>query len=146
MHVFPDAWGKIAVIISTGLRRDMSSVYKEFHHLKNLLMHAPILKYFGVNKPVTLSCDASQHGLGAVILQEGLPVAYTSRSLTLTETKYAQIEKEALAIVFTCTKFHQYTLGKKTLVESDHKPLVYARGPQRLRTVVCDTVLLYFRN
>ena len=96
---------------------------REFINLKNILVHAPTLKYFDVNKPVVLSVDASQKGLGAVLLQDFLPVAYASRALTDTESRYAQIEKEALAIVFACGKFHQYILGKKVLVESDHKPL-----------------------
>lgn len=47
-----------------------------------------------------------------------------TKALTDTECRYAQIEKEALAIMFGCSKFHQYIFGKKVLVESDHKPLV----------------------
>lgn len=96
---------------------------KAFQNIKNLLAKAPVLKYFNVDEPVTLSVDASQSGLGAVILQENLPVGYASRSLTQTEQRYAQIEKEALAIAFGCARFHQYIYGKNVLVESDHKPL-----------------------
>lgn len=76
-----------------------------------------------MNKPVKLSVDASQNGLGAVLLQDDLSVAYASRALTDTERKYAQIEKEALAICFGCHKFHQYIFGKSVTIESDHKPL-----------------------
>lgn len=94
-----------------------------FKNLKELLIKAPILKYFDVRKPVTLSVDASQNGLGAVLLQENLPVAYASKSLTETQRRYAQIEKEALAIAFACSKFRQYCYGKTIQVESDHKPL-----------------------
>ena len=51
-------------------------------------------------------------------------MAYASRSLTSAEENYAQIEKEMLAIVFACSKFHQYLYGKeKVQVQSDHKPL-----------------------
>ena len=74
-------------------------------------------------KKVTVSCDVSQTGLGAVLLQEGRPIAYVSRALTSTETRYAQIEKELLAVVFALERFHQYTYGKTVDVESDHKPL-----------------------
>lgn len=51
------------------------------------------------------------------------PVAYGSRALTDAQKRYAQIEKELLAIVYGCEKFHQYIYGKEVEVESDHKPL-----------------------
>jgi hypothetical protein len=51
-------------------------------------------------------------------------VAYASRALSPAQQRYAQIEKELLAIVFACEKFHQYIFGKKVQVETDHKPLV----------------------
>lgn len=70
--------------------------------LKGHLTSTPVLKYFDVHKPVTLSADASQHSLGAVCLQDGRPVAFASRSLTDTEARYAQIEKELLGLVFAC--------------------------------------------
>ena len=58
-----------------------------------------------------------------MLLQEGRPIAYVSRALTSTETRYVQIEKELLAVVFALERFHQYTYGKTVDVESDHKPL-----------------------
>ena len=48
---------------------------------------------------------------------------HPSRALTDTETRYAQIEKEMLAIVFADEKFDQYTFGHSVTVQSDHKPL-----------------------
>ena len=50
-------------------------------------------------------------------------VAYASRAMTTTEQRYAQIEKELLAICYACERFRQYILGNSTIVESDHKPL-----------------------
>lgn len=96
---------------------------KAFNELKKILTTTPILQFFDLNKPITLSVDASKHGLGAVLLQNNLPVIYASRALTKTEENYAQIEKELLAVVFACTRFHQYIYGKRVTVESDHKPL-----------------------
>ena len=100
-----------------------SNTEKAFQDLKLALSKAPILKYYDVSKPVTISVDASQNGLGAVLLQDELPVAYASRALSNIEQKYAQIEKEALAICFGCDRFHQYIYSKVVKVETDHKPL-----------------------
>lgn len=57
-------------------------------------------------------------------MQNGRPVAFASRTLTDTETRYAQIERELLAVVFGCTKFKDYVYGKSVVVETDHQPLV----------------------
>jgi hypothetical protein len=78
-------------------------------NIKSILTWKPVLKFFDPSKNSVIQADASQHGLGACLLQEGIPIPYDSRSLSATETNYAQIEKELLAIVFACTKFHQYT-------------------------------------
>ncbi|CAI5648726.1 unnamed protein product [Oreochromis niloticus] len=95
-----------------------------FDALKQCLISPPTLSYYDVQKPVTLTCDASQYGLGAACLQEGAPIAYSSRTLTQTEMRYAQIEKELLAVVFACTKFNDYIYGKQIQIETDHQPLV----------------------
>ena len=73
-----------------------------------MLSTAPILSYFDPSKATTIQVDASNHGLGACLLQQGKLIAYASRSLTPTEAAYAQIEKELLAIVFACQKIHQF--------------------------------------
>ena len=64
------------------------------------------LHYYDRRKPVTVQADASQRGLGACLLQKGQPIAYASKSLTDTETRYANIERELLAIVFACQRFN----------------------------------------
>ena len=96
---------------------------KAFREIKHLVTSAPILRYYDQEKELTIQCDASSKGLGAVLLQEGRPIAYAGRSLTSSEQRYAQIEKESLAMLFASKKFHQYTFGRSTLVETDHKPL-----------------------
>jgi hypothetical protein len=92
--------------------------------LKNLLGKGPILNYFDPNKEITISVDASQNGLGAVLLQDNKPCAYSSRAMTETQQRYAQIEKELLAIYFGVNKFYQYVFGRRFTVETDHKPLI----------------------
>jgi len=79
-------------------------------------------------RELKVSADASSFGLGAVLFQQDgdnrKPVAYASRSLSETERRYAQIEKEALAVTWACEKFTDYVLGRKFQIETDHKPLV----------------------
>jgi hypothetical protein len=58
----------------------------------------PVLQYYDSTKPVRVQVDASQWS-GAVVMQNGQPIAYASKSLTPTQEAYAQIEKEALALV-----------------------------------------------
>ena len=96
-----------------------------FQKIKGLLENSllKLLKYYDRNKPVTLQCDTSLKGLEACIIQDGKPIAFTSKSLTNTETRYANIERELLAIMFGCEKFHTYLYGRSFMVETDHKPL-----------------------
>ena len=85
-----------------------------------------------------VSADASSFCLGAVLLQrhegEGMwkPIAYASRSMTETEGRYPQIEKEALAVTWACEKYMTYILGKEIVIETDHKPLVSLLGGNNL--------------
>ena len=97
---------------------------RAFDTLKTLLINAPILRYYDVRQEIVLQVDASKSGLGAALIQEGRPVAMASKSLDGTQTNYAVIEKELLAICFGCKKFHEYIYGKPVTVETDHKPLV----------------------
>lgn len=57
-----------------------------FDTIKKILSEHPVLVYYVVNQPITISCDASQSGLGAVLLQNSKPAAYASRALTDAET------------------------------------------------------------
>ena len=94
-----------------------------FRQIKEILTAAPVLAYYDVKRPATKTCDASKSGPGAVLLQEGKPIAYASRALTDAETRYAQIEKELLAVVFGFERFNQYTYARHVEIETDHKPL-----------------------
>lgn len=97
---------------------------KAFGELKEAVGGAGVLALYDVSAPARLSVDASRDALGAVLLQGGRPVEFASRTLTDAQRRYAQVEKELLAIVFACERFHQYVFGKeKVIVESDHKPL-----------------------
>jgi hypothetical protein len=68
--------------------------------LKQLVSNSPVLRLYDPSIPVTVSVDASSYGLGATLLQDGHPIEYSSRTLTQTQQRYAQIEKELLAVRF----------------------------------------------
>ncbi|CAB4029631.1 Hypothetical predicted protein, partial [Paramuricea clavata] len=101
---------------------------KAFKTVKDYLAKAPVLAYYDVNKEVTIQRPANSYAL---------------RALTETETRYAQIEKELLAIVWATNKFDQYILGREIVhIESDHQPLkaVFAKAihksPKRLQRML----------
>ena len=111
--------------------------YDLIRQLKESITSTPILALFDAKQETTLSADASSHGLGAVLLQRQpdgklQPVAYASRSMSSTEQRYAQIEKEALATTWACERFSDFLLGKTFHVETDHKPLVSLLGQKTL--------------
>lgn len=97
---------------------------RAFQQLKEMVTSTPVLRYFDEKKEITIQCDSSSVGLGAALLQAGQPVVYASRTLSPTERRYAQIEKETLAILFACRKFVLYILGKPVTVQTDHQPLI----------------------
>ena len=111
-----------------------SSTQKSFEACKNGLTSASVLVHYDTNRELRLACDASGYGVGAVISHimdngEERPIAYASRTLTPSEKNYAQIEKEALSIIFGVKKFHQYLYGRKFTLVTDHKPLLAILGP-----------------
>ncbi|XP_031336012.1 uncharacterized protein K02A2.6-like isoform X3 [Photinus pyralis] len=83
--------------------------------------------HYDVKKPIVIAVDASQYGVGAVMshLSDGVehPIMFASSTLSNREKNYAQIQKEALAIMFAVRKFHKYIYGRKFTLITDHLPL-----------------------
>jgi hypothetical protein len=96
---------------------------RAFDILKCQISTETTLSYYDRSKAVVLQVDASSKGLGAVLLQENKPIAFASKALTPAESRYANIERELLAVVYGCEKFHTYFYGRQFVVESDHRPL-----------------------
>ena len=99
-----------------------------FQHLKQLLSSKDTLVHYDEALPLVLMTDASDNGVGAVLLyrlSDGVekPVAFASRTLMDREKRYSVIDKEALAIIFGVTKFYQYLYGRRFILQTDHKPL-----------------------
>ena len=97
---------------------------KAFSDIKEVLTRDALLAHFDSKKTIEIHTDASLHGLGACLIQDSRPVAYASRSLTPTEKRYANIEKELLSVVFGLERFNQFVYGQHVKVFTDHKPLV----------------------
>ena len=100
-----------------------------FYKVKEQLTTTPVLAHYSPHSETMIAADASNMGLGAVLLQvqhDGTrkPVSFISRSLTDAEKNYAVIEKEALAATWASERFSEYVLGLKYTIETDHKPLV----------------------
>ena len=109
---------------------------ESFEKIKSLVTQAPILVKFSLSKNHRVTADSSCFALGAALLQqerEGWrPVAYLSRALTDTEKRYAQMEKEALAITWACERLDFYLAGRTFEVETDHSSLVKLLGTRDL--------------
>ena len=102
---------------------------KAFSDLKQDLGSAQTLALFEIGRESRVSADASSYGLGAVLRQRQpdgswRPVTFVSRSMTPTEQRYAQIEKEALALTWACDRLNQYLIGSKFTLETNHKPFI----------------------
>ena len=98
-----------------------------FESLQTTLTSNSVISHFDPSAPTQLRVDASPVGLGAILTQthgdETRPVVYASRTLTPVERRYSQTEREALAVVWGCERFHLYLYGTTFDIYTDHKPL-----------------------
>lgn len=104
--------------------------------VKKLITSDIILAHFDPDKPIVISTDASESGIGACLshaITDGgrKPIAFSSRVLSKAERNYSTIDREALAIHFAVKKFEQYVLGKHFSILTDHKPLVAIFGSRK---------------
>ena len=107
-----------------------------FDSLKSQLASSKVLVHYDLALPLKLDCDASVYGVGAVlshVYSDGVerPIAYASRTLTKSEKGYAQLEKEALSLIYGVKKFHQSIYGRRFTLVTDHKPLMIILSPKK---------------
>ena len=105
-----------------------ASANEAYLELKSKISEHPVLRLPQFDKPMILCTDASDVGVGAVLMQEfddeKLPIVYASRKLNPAETPYSTIERECLAIVWATKIFHPYLYGREFIIECHHKPLL----------------------
>ena len=109
---------------------------RAFQAGKDLLKSPQTLAHFDESAPVILACDASPWGLGCVlsIVDRHLgerPVAFYSRSLSKTEQRYSQTDREGLAVIAGVRRFHYYLAGRQFSIRTDHKPLLGMLGEDK---------------
>lgn len=107
-----------------------------FDTAKGLLSSELTLVHYDVNRALVLTCDSSEYGVGAVlshVMDDGQerPIAMGSRTLHAHERRYSQLDKEATAIMFGVSKFHNYLMGRSFVVVTDHKPLLGIFDPNK---------------
>ena len=102
---------------------------KAYQTIKFHLTNEPILRLPDPEKTYYLQTDASNTGIGAVLMQKHdeklFPVCYASKKLSSAERNYSTIEKECLAIVWGIKRFHLYLYGVPFVLQTDHEPLKY---------------------
>ena len=114
----------------------MVMVFKVYPSGKNSQAITDNFQCFDPLWPLKLAADASQYGLGVVVSHvlpggDERPIPFTSRSLSKSVQNYAQIDKEALALIFGVQKFHAYIFGRKFTLVIDHQPLTTILGPKK---------------
>ncbi|KAK6763534.1 hypothetical protein RB195_024018 [Necator americanus] len=100
-----------------------------FNRAKEVLASGLLLTHFDPSLDIIVAADASDLGIGAVILHrmpDGTEKAiwHASRSLTAAERNYGQIEKEGVALIFAIRKFHRYIYGRRFKFLTDHKRII----------------------
>jgi hypothetical protein len=116
--VFSHAWG--------------SQHTDAFNTVKKLVSEDILLQYPDFNKPFELISDASVVGCGAVLLQDGKPVAFTSKKFSPAEQNYATGEQELAGIHHALFEWRCYLEGSVTKLVTDHHPLVYLQSQPSL--------------
>ncbi|UYV83597.1 hypothetical protein LAZ67_23001581 [Cordylochernes scorpioides] len=128
-------FSKVALPLQILTRKNYSFAWgKEqelsFNSLKNKLISPEVLIHYDPNKPIGLHTDASDQGLGAVLVHldentKERPISYASRTLQKAETNYSTTEKECLAIIWAIKKFRPYIYGRKFTIYTDHHSLCW---------------------
>ena len=101
------------------------ATHEAFFLLKQALTEAPVLAIPNFHQPFILETDASDTGLGAVLMQDGHPLAFLSKPLCPKNQALSTYEKECMAILMAVEKWRPYLQHKEFITKTDHKSLLY---------------------
>lgn len=126
---FVKDYGKIAAPLTALLKKDAFSwtpvAETAFEQLKQAMCSTPVLAMPDFSKPFTIESDACGNGLGAVLLQDDHPIAFTSKALSGKNLALSTYEKEMMAILHAVQKWRPYLLGSHFCIRTDHQSLKY---------------------
>lgn len=126
---FVKDYGKISQPLTRLLRKDAfewdQGAEQAFQLLKVAMTTSPVLALPDYSKEFVIECDASGVGIGAVLMQEGHPIAYISKALAPKHLGLSAYEKELLALVYAVQKWGHYLLGSHFIIRTDHLSLKY---------------------
>ncbi|KAH9792628.1 Endonuclease [Citrus sinensis] len=100
--------------------------------IKEKLVSAPLLALPDFTKTFEIECDASGIGIGAVLMQEGRPIAYFSEKLSGAALNYPTYDKEMYALVRALETWQHYLLPKEFVIHTDHESLKHLKGQGKL--------------
>ena len=123
-------------LLKKGVPFDMQTPERleAFKDLKSALTEAPLLTIADMSKPFKLICDASRYDISGILLQEGKPVAYESRTLKPAESNYPTHDREMLAAIHCLRIWRCYLDGSKFQLHTDHKPLLLFEDQPQLNS------------
>jgi hypothetical protein len=128
-HKFVKNYRKIATPLTALLKKNSftwtPAIAQAFQTLKTTMCTTPVLALPDFTKTFVLECDASGKGIGIVLMQEGRPLAFTSKQLSERNLGKPIYEKEMLAILHVVDLWCPYLLGQCFQIKTDHQSLKY---------------------
>lgn len=134
---FVKDFSSIAAPLTAIIKKDVKFEWddaqdKAFQLLKYKLTHAPILSLPSFDKTFEVECNASGVGIGAVLIQEGRPIAYFSEKLDGAALNYSTYDKELYALIRALETWQHYLRPKEFVIHTDHEALKHLKSQQKL--------------